>query len=363
MGIFMNIIISENLKELRKKKNNTQEDLAEFLTVSITAVSKWERGECYPDIEFLPKIAAYYDVSVDDLLGVGEIRKKERIKEYEEKSNKYCNIGDRKSDLELWREAHKEFPNDWTVLYNLQNAMYYFYRDEEITHEAIELCEKILSQCTDNTYRYSAMQTMCYLYSHKGEHEKAREYAEMAPKYGVSKDMLLNHVLIGDEWFTHIQDNIVWLCEELAGHIEIYVSVSSNIEYDSAKTLLTKALKIYELIYENGDYGFYHDRLDTIYTTLAVKAADKSLLDETIENLSNAVYHAIKFDITEKLCYTSTLVNRREYNREGIQKSEMTNNCYDKLQALEDKRYDFCRDDERFIKLIEDLKKVAVSGE
>jgi len=42
----MNIIICDNLKELRKKKNNTQEDLAEFLTVSITAVSKWERGEC-----------------------------------------------------------------------------------------------------------------------------------------------------------------------------------------------------------------------------------------------------------------------------------------------------------------------------
>ena len=42
----MNIIINENLKALRKKKNNTQEDLADFLDVSITAVSKWERGEC-----------------------------------------------------------------------------------------------------------------------------------------------------------------------------------------------------------------------------------------------------------------------------------------------------------------------------
>jgi len=57
--LLMNIMICDNLKELRKNKGDTQEDLAMFLNVSITAVSKWERGECYPDIELLPKIAAY----------------------------------------------------------------------------------------------------------------------------------------------------------------------------------------------------------------------------------------------------------------------------------------------------------------
>ena len=94
----MNIIISENLKELRKSKCNTQEELAEFLSVSKTAVSKWERGECYPDIELLPKISAYYGVSVDDLLGVGEIRKEECIAEYFEKSSRFAHSGDGKSE-------------------------------------------------------------------------------------------------------------------------------------------------------------------------------------------------------------------------------------------------------------------------
>ena len=75
----MNMIVGENLKELRKKKNNTQENLAEFLSVSITAVSKWERGECYPDIELIPKIASYYEVSVDNLLGVKDIKKWEYL--------------------------------------------------------------------------------------------------------------------------------------------------------------------------------------------------------------------------------------------------------------------------------------------
>jgi transcriptional regulator with XRE-family HTH domain len=112
----MNLTICDNLKELRKKKNNTQEELADFLTVSINAVSKWERGECYPDIELLPKIAAYYDVSVDDLLGVGEIRKKERIEDYQEKSKRFVRTGDNQSALAVWRKAQKEFPNDWRVL-------------------------------------------------------------------------------------------------------------------------------------------------------------------------------------------------------------------------------------------------------
>ncbi len=46
----MNIYFGENLKKLRKSKNLTQDALADFLGMSFQAVSKWERGETYPDI-------------------------------------------------------------------------------------------------------------------------------------------------------------------------------------------------------------------------------------------------------------------------------------------------------------------------
>ncbi len=75
----MNITLDKSLQELRRKKGNTQEDLAGFLSISSQAVSKWERAESLPDVYLLPRIAAYYNVSVDDLLGVGEIRKREEI--------------------------------------------------------------------------------------------------------------------------------------------------------------------------------------------------------------------------------------------------------------------------------------------
>lgn len=110
------------------------------MTVSITAVSKWERSECYPDIEFLPKIAAYYDVSVDDLLGVGEIRKKEKINEYERRS-----YYDKLSDTEkyaMWREAQKEFPNEWLVLYNFMYALFEMYVNEKVDIQKKKLIPK-----------------------------------------------------------------------------------------------------------------------------------------------------------------------------------------------------------------------------
>ena len=75
---------NEKLHELRKNKNLTQEELAEVLYVSRTAISKWESGRGYPNIESLKEISKFFDVSIDDLLS-GE--KLISIAEKENKSN------------------------------------------------------------------------------------------------------------------------------------------------------------------------------------------------------------------------------------------------------------------------------------
>jgi transcriptional regulator with XRE-family HTH domain len=64
----MEIIISEILKNLRKGKGISQEVLAETMGISVQAVSKWENNLSYPDIELLPKITEYYNVTLDYLL-------------------------------------------------------------------------------------------------------------------------------------------------------------------------------------------------------------------------------------------------------------------------------------------------------
>lgn len=59
---------NEKLQELRKNKGLTQEELAENLFVSRTAISKWESGRGYPNIESLKDISKFFEVSIDDLL-------------------------------------------------------------------------------------------------------------------------------------------------------------------------------------------------------------------------------------------------------------------------------------------------------
>jgi len=63
----------EKLRELRKRKGLTQEQLAVELYVSRTAVSKWESGRGYPGIDSLKAIANYFSVSLDDLLSGEEV--------------------------------------------------------------------------------------------------------------------------------------------------------------------------------------------------------------------------------------------------------------------------------------------------
>ncbi len=64
----MTIRIGDNIKRLRMQRKVTQEQLAEALNVSSVAVSKWERGETMPDIALLPKLAYYFQVTIDELM-------------------------------------------------------------------------------------------------------------------------------------------------------------------------------------------------------------------------------------------------------------------------------------------------------
>lgn len=88
---------SEKLQELRKSRTLTQEELAEALFVSRTAISKWESGRGYPSIDSLKEIARFFSVTIDDLIcsdemiSVAENEKREFADKY---ISLICNVMD-----------------------------------------------------------------------------------------------------------------------------------------------------------------------------------------------------------------------------------------------------------------------------
>ena len=62
------INIGRILMQNRHKKGITQDELAEYIGVSKASVSKWETAATYPDITLLPRLAAFFDISIDELM-------------------------------------------------------------------------------------------------------------------------------------------------------------------------------------------------------------------------------------------------------------------------------------------------------
>ena len=60
--------IAEVILQMRRQKGVTQDDLARYIGVSKASVSKWETGQSYPDISFLPLLASYFSITIDELL-------------------------------------------------------------------------------------------------------------------------------------------------------------------------------------------------------------------------------------------------------------------------------------------------------
>ena len=83
--------LNEKLQQLRKQKNLTQEELAQALYVSRTAISKWESGRGYPSIDSLKAIAKFFGISVDELLS-GEQLLTLAEAEHKQKRSNLCDV-------------------------------------------------------------------------------------------------------------------------------------------------------------------------------------------------------------------------------------------------------------------------------
>lgn len=111
----MDIIISENIRKLRKERSMTQEQLAEILGVTVGAVYKWENGRSMPELNMLIDMADLFGISIDALLGY-KVRNNNREHTIERLKACMHNRDDANEVSEAER-ALKKYPNDFEIVY------------------------------------------------------------------------------------------------------------------------------------------------------------------------------------------------------------------------------------------------------
>lgn len=153
----MNVLnLSENIVRLRRERKITQEELADFIGVTKASVSKWENRQSTPDILLLPKLASFFGVTIDRLMGYEAQLSREQIRRcYNELSEDFAKIPFSEAMKKVRSLTHKYYSCyplllQICVLY-LNHFMLVENENErrEILQEAVLLCDHILDRCSD----------------------------------------------------------------------------------------------------------------------------------------------------------------------------------------------------------------------
>ena len=339
----MKLKISENLRNLRKERGNTQDELANHLGISVQAVSKWERGDGFPDITLLPYIASYYDVMVDDILGCNSLRKQKDIEAFKKQAQILINKGKRKERLELCREMQKKYPNDEDVLYNLMYDLWAVDRRNN-SEEIICIANKLLKSDSIEI-RYGAIQMLAFTYSKLGNDEKAVEYAKMVP---CNRD-LLSSVLKGKElvehcrwYFWNICDTMLRLSDNM---IQCTESGYTAEEQHSIREIL---YQFFHFIFLDGDFGFWENRLGRLCLDMAISSSEMGKVDQAFDELDKLCEHIEKYQKFTNIEHTSLLVRGLKYDSSQSGSSDEYSMAYGFLCSLEENpRFNCLRTDER----------------
>ena len=216
----MKMTIGANIKRLRTEKNITQEQLSVAMSVTCAAVSKWERGETFPDITLLQPLAYFFGVTLDELMGYDREKVQAQIDEIIDTYKK--NLGNDKVREEIIVKAYRDYPNDYRIMH------YYMWNvggdladnDPEILiahkDEFLAICEKLLESCTEENIRLGAWNMRAKILHAEGKTKEALEIyktkftdrfttGEQKTEQLFAKDT--------DEYYFHVQKNMYELAD------------------------------------------------------------------------------------------------------------------------------------------------------
>ena len=181
------LYLSENLKKYRVHNNYTQEDVANFLHVTPQSVSKWERGESYPDITLLPAIANIFETSIDLLVGMDSVRSAETRFNIHKNANECMINGELDKAEKIYRDALLIYPNKPGMMLGLASVLAL----KNDSYEAIELIERGLPLSQNEKQKATIRAVLCFLYQKSGKVDKAKQLASELPHMRECREVIL----------------------------------------------------------------------------------------------------------------------------------------------------------------------------
>lgn len=263
----MQICFGENLRKLRVEQGFTQEKLAQRLHVSFQTISKWERGDTYPDLAMLPAIALLFGVSTDNLLGVNAAETEAQIQQILEQYNVVCNQSKKfKEFLPVLRDAVQRYPNDYRLLVAYMNCLMVCGNTSvegahEIRDEIEEIYDNIQANCTNDDIRLEGKRLICILYKSlsRAEPEKLNQMEKLLmsmPRLGNSRDFVATFLYPpGEKHDEACKNAIVELIYLLNAAVINQKYYDDQYAVPDKLAAAETMLAVLDMIFPNGDYG------------------------------------------------------------------------------------------------------------
>ena len=344
------IKIGEKIRLLRKKNDVTQDKLAYHLGVTPQAVSRWESGVCYPDMNALPAIADYFSVSMDELLCYTGVQKAAKVKEYLTEVEHLLDRDKVPEALDLLRRAMADIPSDHSLQLETAGVLS-LYADllmesesDESTEastettvnallsESVSLCRHILDDCTDDGLRDETKKTLCSIYAHQmGDMAQAVEIADQLHGMGVSREIIRATMLTGEVAFGQAQKNLILFADNIWWHLYNMACVPDIAEdrYTIAEkiAILRKGISLFSIIFDDQPL-FYADRLANSYRQLSMLYLAAGHPSEAMDCFEKMVDWAIRYDERPATAtYSSVVINHVAYDKEEDPEAKGMSKC------------------------------------
>ncbi|MBQ8551864.1 MAG: helix-turn-helix transcriptional regulator [Clostridia bacterium] len=335
----MKVKIGERIRDLRCERACTQEQLAKAIGISAQAVSRWEAMTGYPDIEYIPAIADYFGISIDELFGYTDTRAAQRDKRIRELENtaKDMILDPEKAEecVALLHEGISEFPSSdelWlqlagglatlgakaidTARLKKDDGVYVkldseYMASEPQLNEARIILERLVNKKTSGAIHNAALFSLMNLYSLVGAEDRSLKLASSQPPIIVSREVLLAQYGDGEERDRLQGEALLELADRYVTLANM--SMLTKKPFDGWEHCFKHTVAMLEGLFPDGKCGKYHFTLRMLYFSGAAYSHEARNHELAKELFAKGIEHSEKYAAltdTGEYRYTAPLVSK-----------------------------------------------------